>query len=88
MLRAGGGWTTDLRSLAAIHRMLGLAPARDGLAAWEAPQLVLVTAPGWFDSECDVPANVVHAATPYGSPRMSRWWPLPTTIASWRARQR
>jgi hypothetical protein len=45
MLRAGGGWTTDLRSLAATHRMLGLQVASDGLSAWEAPQLVLVTAP-------------------------------------------
>ena len=61
MLRAGGGWTTDLRGLAATHRMLGLAPARDGLTAWEAPELVLVTAPGWLDIDCDAPANVVHA---------------------------
>ncbi len=61
MLRAGGGWTTDLPTLAATHRMLGLAPARDGLTAWEAPELVLVTAPGWLDIDCDAPANVVHA---------------------------
>jgi UDP:flavonoid glycosyltransferase YjiC (YdhE family) len=61
MLRAGGGWTTDLRSLAATHRMLGLAPAHDGLTAWEAPELVLVTAPEWLDIDCDAPANVVHA---------------------------
>jgi UDP:flavonoid glycosyltransferase YjiC (YdhE family) len=61
MLRAGGGWTTDLRSLAATHRTLGLAPARDGLSAWEAPELVLVTAPRWLDLDCDAPANVVHA---------------------------
>jgi len=61
MLRAGGGWTTDLPSLAATHRMLGLAPAADGLTAWEAPELVLVTAPGWLDIDCDAPANVVHA---------------------------
>jgi UDP:flavonoid glycosyltransferase YjiC (YdhE family) len=61
MLRAGGGWTTDLRSLAATHRMLGLAPARDGLSAWEAPELLLVTAPRWLDVECDAPANVMHA---------------------------
>ncbi len=61
MLRAGGGWTTDLRSLAATHRMLGLAPAADGLTAWEAPELVLVTAPRWLDIDCDAPANVVYA---------------------------
>jgi UDP:flavonoid glycosyltransferase YjiC (YdhE family) len=61
MLRHGGGWTTDLRSLAATHRMLGLAPASDGLSAWEAPDLVLVTAPRWLDVGCDAPANVLHA---------------------------
>jgi UDP:flavonoid glycosyltransferase YjiC (YdhE family) len=61
MLRAGGGWTTDLRRLAATHRMLGLPPAPDGLTAWEAPELVLVTAPEWLDIDCDAPANVVHA---------------------------
>lgn len=61
MLRAGGGWTTDLRSLAATHRMMGLAPPRAGLSAWEAPELVLVTAPRWLDIDCDAPANVVYA---------------------------
>jgi UDP:flavonoid glycosyltransferase YjiC (YdhE family) len=61
MLRAGGAWTTDLRSLAATHRMLGLAPASDGLSAWEAPELLLVTAPRWLDVDCDAPANVLHA---------------------------
>jgi MGT family glycosyltransferase len=61
MLRAGGAWTTDLHTLAATHRMLGLAPAPDGLSAWEAPELVLVTAPRWLDIDSDTPANVVHA---------------------------
>jgi UDP:flavonoid glycosyltransferase YjiC (YdhE family) len=61
MLRAGGGWTTDLRTLAATHRMLRLAPAPDGISAWEAPELVLVTAPRWLDIDCDAPANVLHA---------------------------
>jgi hypothetical protein len=61
MLRAGGGWTTDLRGLAATHRMLGLDPARDGLSAWDAPELVLVTAPRWLDIDCDAPANVLRA---------------------------
>jgi UDP:flavonoid glycosyltransferase YjiC (YdhE family) len=61
MLRAGGAWTTDLHTLAATHRMLGLAPAPDGLSAWEAPELVLVTAPRWLDIDSDAPANVVHA---------------------------
>lgn len=61
MLRAGGGWSTDLRRLAATHRMLGLAPAPDGLTAWESPELVLVTAPQWLDIDCEAPANVMHA---------------------------
>jgi UDP:flavonoid glycosyltransferase YjiC (YdhE family) len=61
MLRAGGAWTTDLSSLAATHRMLGLAPPSDGFSAWEAPELVLVTAPRWLDVDCDAPANVLHA---------------------------
>jgi hypothetical protein len=61
MLRAGGAWTTDLGSLAATHRMLGLAAPSDGLGAWEAPELVLVTAPRWLDVDCDAPANVLHA---------------------------
>jgi UDP:flavonoid glycosyltransferase YjiC (YdhE family) len=61
MLRSGGGWTTDLRSLAATHRLLGLAPIRDGVAAWEAPELVLVTAPRWLDLDYGAPANVLHA---------------------------
>ena len=46
---------------ARTHRALGLAPAADGLTAWEAPGLVLVTAPRWLDIEYDAPANVVHA---------------------------
>jgi UDP:flavonoid glycosyltransferase YjiC (YdhE family) len=61
MLRAGGGWTTDLRGLAATHRMLGLSPPSGGVAAWEAPELVLVTAPRWLDVDCHAPASVVHA---------------------------
>jgi MGT family glycosyltransferase len=61
MLRTRGGWTTDLRTLARTHRALGLTPAADGLAAWEAAELVLVTAPRRLDIECDTPANVLHA---------------------------
>jgi hypothetical protein len=61
MLRAGGSWTTDLHSLAATHRMLGLKPPGDGLSAWEAPELLLVTAPRWLDVDLDAPANVLHA---------------------------
>jgi UDP:flavonoid glycosyltransferase YjiC (YdhE family) len=61
MRRSGGAWTTDLRTLATTHRRLGLAAPRTGLAAWEAPGLILVTAPRWLDGECDAPAHVLHA---------------------------
>jgi UDP:flavonoid glycosyltransferase YjiC (YdhE family) len=61
MLQDGGGWTSDLEALAATHRLLGLAPVVDGLSAWEAPELVLVTAPGWLDVEAGAPDHVVHA---------------------------
>jgi UDP:flavonoid glycosyltransferase YjiC (YdhE family) len=61
MLRAPGGWTTDVRTLAATHRRLGLPPPGDGLSAWEAPELLLVTAPRWLDVDCDAPAKVLHA---------------------------
>jgi UDP:flavonoid glycosyltransferase YjiC (YdhE family) len=61
MVEHGGGWTTDLRTLAATHTALGLAPAEDGIAAWEAPELVLVTAPAWFDLDAGAPPHVVHA---------------------------
>jgi UDP:flavonoid glycosyltransferase YjiC (YdhE family) len=61
MLESGGGWTTDLDSLAATRRALGLAPVRDGVAAWETPELVLVTAPPWLDVDAGAPAKVVHA---------------------------
>jgi UDP:flavonoid glycosyltransferase YjiC (YdhE family) len=67
MVRAGGGWTTDLASLATTHGILGIAPPRDGVSAWEAPELVLVSAPGWLDLDCDAPANVLHAG-PLGIP--------------------
>jgi UDP:flavonoid glycosyltransferase YjiC (YdhE family) len=60
-LLAGQAWTTDLATLAATHRQLGLAPALDALAAWESAELLLVPAPRWFDLGLDYPANVVHA---------------------------
>lgn len=60
MLRAGGGWTTDLETLAQTRRVLGLAPLESGLAAWERPDLVLVTAPAWLDVDAGAPPNVVH----------------------------
>jgi UDP:flavonoid glycosyltransferase YjiC (YdhE family) len=61
MVRDGGGWTTDLHTLNATHRALGLAAARDGLSAWEAPELLLVTAPRWLDVALDYPPHVIHA---------------------------
>ena len=61
MLRDGGGFTTDLRALATTHEALGLGPICDGLAAGEAVELVLVTAPRWLDLEADAPEHVVHA---------------------------
>jgi UDP:flavonoid glycosyltransferase YjiC (YdhE family) len=61
MLESGDGWTTDLRTLASTRRALGLAPFDDGVAAWEAPELVLVTAPEWLDLDAGAPDHVVHA---------------------------
>jgi UDP:flavonoid glycosyltransferase YjiC (YdhE family) len=61
MLEAPGAWTTDLGALAATHRRLGLEPIRDGLSAWESPELVLVSAPRWLDLDARAPENVVHA---------------------------
>jgi UDP:flavonoid glycosyltransferase YjiC (YdhE family) len=61
MLRGGGSWTTDLQSLAATHRTLGLPPPGDGLSTWEAPELLLVTAPRWLDVDCDAPPHVLYA---------------------------
>lgn len=61
MLRDGGGFTTDLRTLATTHEALGLGPICDGLAEWEAVELLLVTAPRWLDLDADAPEHVVHA---------------------------
>lgn len=61
MLRDGGGFTTDLRTLAATYDALRLGPICDGLTAWEAVELLLVTAPRWLDLDADAPEHVVHA---------------------------
>ena len=71
MLCHGGGWTTDLDALAATHRALGLPAPRDGVAAWEAAELVLITAPRWLDVEQEYPMHVVHAG-PLGTRASSR----------------
>jgi len=54
-------WTTDLGQLNATLRLLDQPPAATALAAWEAPDLLLVTAPRWFDLAIEYPRNVVHA---------------------------
>lgn len=61
MLRGAGAWTTDRAQLNITRSGLGLEPARDDLASWESPELLLVTVPKWFDLAVDFPANVVHA---------------------------
>src|SRR5262249_279938 len=61
MLRRGGAWTPDLPPLAATHRALDQPAPRDGLAAWEAPDLVLVAAPRFVDLDAEFPPHVVHA---------------------------
>jgi UDP:flavonoid glycosyltransferase YjiC (YdhE family) len=61
MARASEGWTTDLARLSATRASLGLPPARDGVSAWEAVDLLLVAAPAWLDLEIAYSPNVVHA---------------------------
>jgi UDP:flavonoid glycosyltransferase YjiC (YdhE family) len=61
MLRGAGAWTTDRARLNDTRRALGLEPAADALAAWESPDLLLVTVPKWFDRPTDYPEKVVHA---------------------------
>jgi UDP:flavonoid glycosyltransferase YjiC (YdhE family) len=61
MAQTGEGWTTDLEQLNATRVAVGLPAAADGLAAWEAVDLLLVSAPSWFDIDSAYPANVVHA---------------------------
>jgi UDP:flavonoid glycosyltransferase YjiC (YdhE family) len=60
MARTGDGWTTDLEQLNITRERFGLPPATDGIAAWEAADL-LVTAPRWLDLDLAYPPNVVHA---------------------------
>lgn len=67
MLGRGGGWTTDLDAMAATCRALGIPPPRGGIAAWESADLILVTAPRWFDLDVDYPEHLVHAG-PLGVP--------------------
>jgi UDP:flavonoid glycosyltransferase YjiC (YdhE family) len=73
LIRDRSAWTTDLDVLNATHRALGLAPVPDGLRAWEATELVLVTAPRWLDVAMDYPPHVIHAGplgihTPFPRP--------------------
>ena len=61
MASHGGSWTTDLDTLRATYRGLGLEPPATGHDAWEDCDLVLVSAPRWLDAEIDYPAAVTHA---------------------------
>jgi hypothetical protein len=61
MRRSGGGWTTDLTTLKRTRAALDLPSLHSGIATWETPELVLVTAPRWLDLASDYPAHVVHA---------------------------
>jgi MGT family glycosyltransferase len=62
MLNGAGAWTTDRRQLDATRRALGLAPTESDVGAWESTDLLLVTAPRWFDAPSSTfPRNVVHA---------------------------
>jgi UDP:flavonoid glycosyltransferase YjiC (YdhE family) len=70
MLEGARAWTTDRTQLDDTRRTLGLAPTRSDVAAWESPELLLVTAPQWFDAPTPLPANVIHAG-PLGFRRQS-----------------
>lgn len=72
MVDDGMTWTTDLASLNATRRALGLAPLAGGPAAWESCELVLVTAPRWLDIDADFPPHVVHAGPLATRPVRSR----------------
>jgi UDP:flavonoid glycosyltransferase YjiC (YdhE family) len=61
MAKAKDAWTTDLEQLNTTRASFGLPHAADGLAAWEAADLLLVTAPRWLDLAIAYPPNVVHA---------------------------
>jgi UDP:flavonoid glycosyltransferase YjiC (YdhE family) len=61
VIAGGDPWTTDLDTLDATRIGLGLTPLEDALTAWEAVDLVLVTAPRWFDVDAGFPPHVVHA---------------------------
>jgi len=68
MTRRGGAWTTDRASLDDTRRALGLQPTAGNIAAWESPELLLVTLPRWFDEPAELPPHVVHAG-PLGTRR-------------------
>jgi UDP:flavonoid glycosyltransferase YjiC (YdhE family) len=61
MAKSNEAWTTDLAQLNATRADLSVAPAADGLAAWEGADLLLVAAPRWFDRDIAYPPSVVHA---------------------------
>src|SRR6266496_1737644 len=77
----GSGWTTDFRQLNLTRTALGLQALAHPIEAWEEPDLVLVTAPRWFDLPADFAPHVLHAgpvgirrqrASPMGQPLTGR----------------
>jgi UDP:flavonoid glycosyltransferase YjiC (YdhE family) len=85
MVHGDTSWTTDLATLNATRRALGLAPLSGGLAAWESCELVLVTAPRWLDVDVGFPEHVVHAGPlgvrRPGAQRPSAWRPPRVLLA-------
>ena len=74
MIATGRGGMVDVPQLNLTRGALGLPVVAHPLEAWEAADLVLVTAPRWFDLDGSPPAHVVHAG-PLGVHRK----PAPTT---------
>jgi UDP:flavonoid glycosyltransferase YjiC (YdhE family) len=61
MASGAGAGPIDGATLAATRRALGLPATAGGVAAWESPDLLLVTVPRWFDAPGRLPGHVVHA---------------------------
>ncbi|MFE4922276.1 glycosyltransferase [Streptomyces sp. NPDC056661] len=61
MTSTGTAWFPDLPRLNMTRATLGLVPLQHPLQAWEAADVLLVTAPRWLDTLADFPTHVVHA---------------------------
>ena len=70
MITTGRGGIIDVPQLNLTRGALGLPAVAHPLEAWEAADLVLVTAPRWLDLDASYPAHVVHAG-PLGVHRRS-----------------